>query len=126
MIIFNNLKIFFITQLFLIRNSPITKLMFNLNFLSLIGLPPLLGFLPKWLTIQILIESNIYLLTFIIIVTTLIIIFIYLRIIIPRVLVNINQINWIKHKELKRRIIGLYNFSILTRLARVTLIFNLF
>nr|AOY39643.1 NADH dehydrogenase subunit 2 [Scolytinae sp. BMNH 1040052] len=74
-------KIFFINQL----NSYSTfnnmnKLYFNINFLSLGGLPPLLGFLPKWISIHTLTTTNMFYMSTILILSTLVSLFIYLRI----------------------------------------------
>nr|AXS66359.1 NADH dehydrogenase subunit 2 [Elateroidea sp. 1 KM-2017] len=123
-VIFNNYKIYFLNQLFMLNLSIPTKIMFNLNFLSIMGMPPLLGFMPKWLTIQILIENNFFLLTSILIICTLAMIFIYLRMMIPSILININQMNWMKDKTINSFTISLYNFITLTSLISVTFIFN--
>nr|AML26119.1 NADH dehydrogenase subunit 2 [Curculionidae sp. BMNH 1274272] len=54
--------------------------LFMLNFISLGGLPPFLGFLPKWLAIFILIQNNYIFMTTLLILTTLISLYFYLRI----------------------------------------------
>nr|ARH54286.1 NADH dehydrogenase subunit 2 [Curculionidae sp. 3 AH-2016] len=56
------------------------KFMFMLNFLSLGGLPPFIGFFPKWMTIYFLITFNYYTLCFFIVILTLPTLFFYLRI----------------------------------------------
>nr|WID86929.1 NADH dehydrogenase subunit 2 [Anomaloglossus megacephalus] len=50
-----------------------------LSLLSLSGLPPLTGFLPKWLIAQELIKQNLTLFAFIILMSTLLSLFFYLR-----------------------------------------------
>ena len=51
--IFNNFKLYHINQLFAIFiKSKIIKFILIINLLSLGGLPPFLGFLPKWIVIQ--------------------------------------------------------------------------
>nr|QAY81977.1 NADH dehydrogenase subunit 2 [Aristobrotica sp. REN-2018] len=80
MVLFNHFKIFSIPQLFLSLNfNKNLKMFFIMNFLSLGGLPPFLGFLPKWLVINNLIENSFYFLSFILIIVTLITLFFYLR-----------------------------------------------
>lgn len=59
-----------------------------MNFLSLGGLPPFLGFLPKWLTILSLINNNIYFISSIIIILTLITLYFYTRIIFSSLTIN--------------------------------------
>nr|ARH54247.1 NADH dehydrogenase subunit 2 [Cucujus haematodes] len=74
-------NIYFINQLINIMNyNLMIKLTFNLNFLSLGGLPPFLGFLPKWMTIHNLISNNFFIISLILIIFTLITLFYYLRI----------------------------------------------
>nr|AXS66401.1 NADH dehydrogenase subunit 2 [Cucujoidea sp. 17 KM-2017] len=78
---FKNFNIFFITQL-INKSSPnkIYNLIFYMIFFSLGGLPPFLGFLPKWMTILHLNTQNLYFLSLILIIFTLITLFFYLRI----------------------------------------------
>nr|YP_010265770.1 NADH dehydrogenase subunit 2 [Coquillettidia nigricans]UIS24524.1 NADH dehydrogenase subunit 2 [Coquillettidia nigricans] len=79
-LLFNNFNLLYFNQIFNINmnNSNLTFLLF-INFLSLGGLPPFLGFLPKWLIIQNLIENNQLFLLFIAILFSLITLFYYLR-----------------------------------------------
>nr|APX39953.1 NADH dehydrogenase subunit 2 [Chilotomina oberthuri] len=72
----------------IIVNSKIANLIFNMNFFSLGGLPPFLGFLPKWLTIQYLISSNNIFLAVFMTIITLIAMFYYLRISFPSILLK--------------------------------------
>nr|APX39875.1 NADH dehydrogenase subunit 2 [Clytra espanoli] len=64
----------------ILSNSKFTSLMYSLNFFSLGGLPPFLGFLPKWLTIQYLAQENNIALAIFLSVITLVAMFFYLRI----------------------------------------------
>jgi len=87
-------NIFYLKQLFSNLNKNFfIKFIFILNFISLGGLPPLLGFFPKWLTIQELIFNKIYFLTLIIVIITLITLYFYIRIIFSTLILNINEIN---------------------------------
>nr|APX39313.1 NADH dehydrogenase subunit 2 [Longitarsus dorsalis] len=79
-IIFHFFNILFIPQLFLILNkNKMIKLMFIFNFFSLGGLPPFLGFFPKWLVINHLTENQFFTLSMILIMSTLITLFYYIR-----------------------------------------------
>nr|AYP72659.1 NADH dehydrogenase subunit 2 [Colasposoma sp. EMHAU-15070314] len=71
---------YFLHQMKIFSSNKPLNLMINLNFLSLGGLPPFLGFYPKWLTINYLNFINHYILTLILILFTLIFLFIYTRI----------------------------------------------
>jgi NADH-ubiquinone oxidoreductase chain 2 len=56
--------------------------------ISLGGLPPFLGFIPKWLVLTNLISNNLFLLRIILVISSLITLFFYLRIIFPAMLMN--------------------------------------
>nr|QID04132.1 NADH dehydrogenase subunit 2 [Dacus ciliatus] len=92
----NNFKMFHINQLFnSFFNSKTLKFMLFLNLLSLGGLPPFIGFLPKWLVIQLLILKHQYILMTILTITTLITLFFYLRICFAAFMLNYFENNWI-------------------------------
>nr|APX39966.1 NADH dehydrogenase subunit 2 [Lachnaia hirta] len=75
------LKVNFISQIAeILNNAKFTSLLYSLNFFSLGGLPPFLGFLPKWLTIQYLTSENNVALAIFLSVITLVAMFYYLRI----------------------------------------------
>nr|ARH55178.1 NADH dehydrogenase subunit 2 [Sermylassa halensis] len=75
------LNIFNLKQLFMVINSnKLIKLFFIWNFLSLGGLPPFLGFMPKWITINQLVINNYYALSGILIIFTLMTLYFYIRI----------------------------------------------
>nr|QUB07085.1 NADH dehydrogenase subunit 2 [Chlamisus sp. N29] len=59
--------------------NKMNNLFFSMNFFSLGGIPPFLGFLPKWLTIKMLMESYQAMLAAVMIIFTLIALFFYLR-----------------------------------------------
>lgn len=125
---FNKFKIFFLNQLYIsINKSASTKIWFIINFLSLAGIPPFLGFMPKWLTIQILVESSIITLPLIIIITTLVTIFMYIRISIPTILLNSSNKNWIKiNYSIKKFTLTIINFISISSIIIITIAFNLY
>nr|ARH54954.1 NADH dehydrogenase subunit 2 [Curculionidae sp. 5 AH-2016] len=85
-------KIYYFNQLTKLFSLNIyMKFFFMLNLLSLGGLPPFLGFFPKWLTVNSLIMNNFYTLSFILIIFTLISLFFYLRISFSSFLLNNNK-----------------------------------
>nr|AXS65120.1 NADH dehydrogenase subunit 2 [Monotomidae sp. KM-2017] len=94
--IFNKFNIFVLKQLInSLNNKNLVKFFFIFNFLSLGGIPPLLGFYPKWITINNLINNNYYTITFLMIIFTLITLFFYLRVTFSVILFNNNEIKWI-------------------------------
>nr|QBF01222.1 NADH dehydrogenase subunit 2 [Stegana melanostigma] len=99
---FNNFKIFYFNQMFsLFFNSKILKFILFMNFLSLGGLPPFLGFLPKWLVIQQLSLETQYFMLMILLMTTLITLFFYLRICYSAFMLNYYENNWMINMHLK-------------------------
>nr|YP_010508529.1 NADH dehydrogenase subunit 2 [Philophylla fossata]UXG57142.1 NADH dehydrogenase subunit 2 [Philophylla fossata] len=95
MFMFNNFKIFHINQLFnMFLNSKIIKFTIFFNLLSLGGLPPFIGFLPKWLIMQLLIMNNQYILMLIMTMMALITLFFYLRLCFTAFMLNYYENNW--------------------------------
>lgn len=95
-IIFNNFKLFYFNQIFNISIiNPIIKFLIFLNLLSLGGLPPFLGFLPKWLVIQNLTSINQLFILTISICLTLITLYFYLRLSYRIFILNYQKNTWI-------------------------------
>nr|UYC29015.1 NADH dehydrogenase subunit 2 [Grapsus albolineatus] len=69
------------------RSSVFNSTLISMNFLSLGGLPPLTGFIPKWLTIQIMADLNLFIPLFFLLISALITLYFYLRIIISFLIV---------------------------------------
>lgn len=94
-LIFNNFKIFNLNQIFSFFNfKNLIKTIIFLPLLSLGGLPPFLGFFPKWIIIEYLISINYLFIIFLLIYFTLITLYFYLRISYSSLLLNYNEINW--------------------------------
>nr|QBF00304.1 NADH dehydrogenase subunit 2 [Stegana setifrons]QBF00306.1 NADH dehydrogenase subunit 2 [Stegana setifrons] len=92
---FNSFKIFHFNQMFsLFFNSKTLKFILFTNFLSLGGLPPFLGFLPKWLIIQQLSSQNQYFLLMILVMSALITLFFYLRMCYSAFMLNYFENSW--------------------------------
>nr|YP_009499367.1 NADH dehydrogenase subunit 2 [Andraca olivacea]AWT58359.1 NADH dehydrogenase subunit 2 [Andraca olivacea] len=87
---------FFINQLFINNINFSIKMNLLINFLSLGGLPPFIGFTPKWIIINFLMNNKLYLLTLIFILMSLIIIFFYIRIIYSCFMFNYLKMKWFK------------------------------
>nr|YP_009500779.1 NADH dehydrogenase subunit 2 [Popillia japonica]AXA13791.1 NADH dehydrogenase subunit 2 [Popillia japonica] len=124
-IMFMKLNVFHINQLYISMNYHILlKLFFALNFMSLGGLPPFLGFFPKWLTIQTLIQSNMYSIAFIMILMTLMTLFFYLRITFSILLLSKAVLTFYTQPKINTNYIMAFNFITLLSLIFVTLMFN--
>nr|YP_010309730.1 NADH dehydrogenase subunit 2 [Croscherichia paykulli]UMR54847.1 NADH dehydrogenase subunit 2 [Croscherichia paykulli] len=87
--IFNYSKLFFTNQIPLfLENFKSLKLSLMINFLSLGGLPPFLGFMPKWFTINWMILHNFFIIALCLIMFTLILLFVYTRIILSALIIQ--------------------------------------
>nr|QNV11822.1 NADH dehydrogenase subunit 2 [Sinodendron cylindricum] len=124
-IILMKLNIFHMKQLFMsMNNNNSIKLFFILNFLSLGGLPPFLGFIPKWLTIQQLIINHMFTLAILMITMTLMTLYFYLRITFSTMLIMMNEIFFYKQPSINNSFILIANFIALSSLILCTICFN--
>nr|YP_009185814.1 NADH dehydrogenase subunit 2 [Dacrila fallax]ALO70495.1 NADH deshydrogenase subunit 2 [Dacrila fallax] len=124
-IIFKLLNTFYFNQLIISLNSNfLVKFFFSLNFLSLGGLPPFLGFFPKWLTIQYLITLNWNLLTFVMVMMTLLTLFYYMRMIFNILIISNNEINYFISSKINNVLLIFFNLFSLSSLLLFTLAFN--
>lgn len=78
----------------IIKNKPTIKFLIFSSLLSLGGLPPFLGFLPKWIIIQYLILNENYLLITLIVTFSLITLYYYLRVSYTSFLILNVESNW--------------------------------
>nr|YP_010239073.1 NADH dehydrogenase subunit 2 [Sarcotachina subcylindrica]QTF74307.1 NADH dehydrogenase subunit 2 [Sarcotachina subcylindrica] len=92
---FNMFKTSHMNQLFsLFFHSKSLKFFLFFNLLSLGGLPPFLGFFPKWMVIQSLTMNNqLFLLTFMVLMT-LITLYFYMRVSYSAFMLNYHENNW--------------------------------
>nr|ASN66015.1 NADH dehydrogenase subunit 2 [Cicindela campestris] len=126
-LLLNSFNVFYLSQMFtLMSKNILIKFSMLLNLLSLGGLPPFLGFFPKWMIIQQL--SNKYsLVILIMILATLITLFFYMRIAYTSIIINHNQMNFNIDQNIKMSSINLmFTFISLTGLTICTLMFNLY
>nr|YP_009503188.1 NADH dehydrogenase subunit 2 [Dotilla wichmanni]AXA13790.1 NADH dehydrogenase subunit 2 [Dotilla wichmanni] len=78
-----NLQAFTLSNLMQSDNtSSFNSLVFSLTLLSLGGLPPFTGFIPKWFMIQVMVQMNMFILLFFMLTSALITLYFYLRIVI--------------------------------------------
>nr|ALY11303.1 NADH dehydrogenase subunit 2 [Obrium sp. NS-2015] len=83
---------FYLKQLITNLNyNKLAKLIVTMNFLSLGGLPPLLGFFPKWITISTMISSNFITMSVVLIIFTLVTLYFYTRISYSALAINIAE-----------------------------------
>lgn len=91
--LFKIFQIFYLNQLYSIFiENPLLKFTLLISILSLGGLPPFLGFIPKWLIIQSLSYINLNLINLFIIIISLITLFYYLKIRFSAFMINYNEL----------------------------------
>uniref|UniRef100_UPI0030E4C2FB NADH dehydrogenase subunit 2 n=1 Tax=Precis coelestina TaxID=2988838 RepID=UPI0030E4C2FB len=94
--LFYIINIFYINQLFNLNLNFSIKFSILINFLSLGGLPPFLGFFPKWLIINYLLFNNLFIISIIFVMSSLIMLFIYIRIIYSSFMFYSIKLKWYK------------------------------
>jgi len=93
--IFKIFQIFYLNQVYsLFSNSYFLKFRLFSSLLSLGGIPPFLGFLPKWLVIQSLLFIKLNFINLFIILIRLITLYYYLKIRFAAFILNYNEFNW--------------------------------
>uniref|UniRef100_A0A977JPK6 NADH-ubiquinone oxidoreductase chain 2 n=1 Tax=Coccotorus chaoi TaxID=2978103 RepID=A0A977JPK6_9CUCU len=119
MIIMQKMNIFYLNQMtYLFSFNFKLKFMYTLNFLSLMGVPPFLGFMPKWLAINHMIMNDFYTLVMIMVTFTLLGMYMYFRITFPAFSLFYKQTNFLNYFNMKY-LIFLVNFLSLMSIAYI-------
>nr|YP_009489517.1 NADH dehydrogenase subunit 2 [Bhutanitis mansfieldi]WDW20241.1 NADH dehydrogenase subunit 2 [Bhutanitis mansfieldi]SPP23394.1 NADH dehydrogenase subunit 2 [Bhutanitis mansfieldi] len=124
--IFYNFNMYFLNQLFSLNLNVYINFYFFFNFLSLGGMPPLLGFLPKWIIINFLIMNKSFIILFIFIMMSLIMLFIYIRIIYFSIIFNYMKMKWLKIFIKNKMILFFSTFSMISFLGMIISTFLFF
>nr|YP_008144589.1 NADH dehydrogenase subunit 2 [Shirakiacris shirakii]AGI51644.1 NADH dehydrogenase subunit 2 [Shirakiacris shirakii] len=94
-LLFKSMNLFFMNQIYSASNMKTEiKFMMFLSLLSLGGLPPFLGFLPKWIVMQSLIENNMTILMTIMVMLTTITLYYYMRISFSALIMSYTENSW--------------------------------
>lgn len=115
--LFYRINLLYINQIYNFNINFYIKISIIINFFSLGGLPPFLGFFPKWIIINFLINNNLYLISFIFIIISLIILFFYTRIIYSSLLFFNHKFKWFKIFIKNKLIIYINYFNFLSLLG---------
>nr|YP_009047833.1 NADH dehydrogenase subunit 2 [Lista haraldusalis]AHB23426.1 NADH dehydrogenase subunit 2 [Lista haraldusalis]UNP24725.1 NADH dehydrogenase subunit 2 [Lista haraldusalis] len=108
--LFYMINMYYLNQLYSYNKNYAIKFFFLINFLSLGGLPPFIGFFPKWIIINFLMMNNYLFTTFIFISMSLIMLFFYIRIIYSSFMFNYMKLKWMKI-FIKNKFYLLINFT---------------
>lgn len=99
--IFNKYKMYFINQISSLNLTLTEKINIFIIIIRIGGLPPFIGFLPKWITIQRIVANKEFIITSIIIIFRLITLIYYIRIITRIFLTQRTSIKWITFNNKK-------------------------
>nr|YP_010721211.1 NADH dehydrogenase subunit 2 [Parnassius delphius]WDS46362.1 NADH dehydrogenase subunit 2 [Parnassius delphius] len=116
---FNMLNIYYINQLFITNMKFSLKMSLLINFLSLGGLPPFLGFFPKWIIINFLILNKLFIISFIFIMMSLIMLFFYIRIMYSSIMFNYLKMKWFKNFMKNYLLLIMNIFSMISLLGMI-------
>nr|YP_002117906.1 NADH dehydrogenase subunit 2 [Oedaleus asiaticus]ACA28980.1 NADH dehydrogenase subunit 2 [Oedaleus asiaticus] len=84
--------------------KPEVKFMMMTSLLSLGGLPPMLGFLPKWIIIQTLIDNKMTIMVLLMVVFTTITLYYYMRISFSAIIMSHNEKSWLMKIKMSKLI----------------------
>ena len=125
-LLFKMIKIFYLNQIYTVFiYRPTLKFLFIRSLLSLGGLPPFLGFLPKWLIIQSLRSIRLNFIGLFLICIRLITLFYYLKIRFSAFIFNYSEYNYFYRNFLSNKIIAFLLTINIISLFRFLLIIDL-
>nr|ARH53883.1 NADH dehydrogenase subunit 2 [Hygrotus nigrolineatus] len=129
MIMFNKYNIYLMKQIYLMNNNNnMIKFIMLMNILSLGGLPPFLGFMPKWIVIQNLINSY-FILTMFMIMMSLITLFFYIRLTYSSLIMMNNENNYVIMMNMYNKsdyLINYLNFLSINGLILYSILMNIY
>nr|YP_011010420.1 NADH dehydrogenase subunit 2 [Metrocoris tenuicornis]WPW47035.1 NADH dehydrogenase subunit 2 [Metrocoris tenuicornis] len=127
MIMFINMmskkSINYMNQMNLNLKTTTEKINMLIMMLSLGGLPPFIGFMPKWLVIQSMISTNSLFTTMILMMSSMITLFYYMRMITPIIMSN-NMMNKWNNKNMNPKMNYMHMF-IINMMLPITMIMNI-
>nr|YP_010373080.1 NADH dehydrogenase subunit 2 [Teredorus hainanensis]UPH84291.1 NADH dehydrogenase subunit 2 [Teredorus hainanensis] len=109
-LLFKSYNLNSINELFMINNqNKLYKLNMMMSMMSLGGMPPFLGFLPKWILIQEMMMNSSYMITMILVMSSIITLYFYLKLFMSAGLMYFKENKWNKNFNLKKmNMISLY------------------
>nr|YP_010735833.1 NADH dehydrogenase subunit 2 [Phytomastax pentaspinula]WEL32808.1 NADH dehydrogenase subunit 2 [Phytomastax pentaspinula] len=91
----NQNKLIWLNQMFNSNNNNnLNKYLIYMSMLSLGGLPPFLGFVPKWMAIQMMIENKMTFIVIILVMSSMITLYYYLRITLTSIILTMEMNKW--------------------------------
>nr|QWK45259.1 NADH dehydrogenase subunit 2 [Phyllothelys breve] len=109
----NSINLSYITQTFNSNNKKkMIKFTLFMAMLSLGGLPPFLGFFPKWITIQFMTQNMMNFTSMILIMFSLLTLFYYMRIMYTTLMITNSEITWTTQIFIKQNYSKMMTFSL--------------
>nr|YP_010954488.1 NADH dehydrogenase subunit 2 [Exothotettix guangxiensis]WMV02055.1 NADH dehydrogenase subunit 2 [Exothotettix guangxiensis] len=108
---FKSNNINFINEMFINKNNhKIDKLNSAIAFLSLGGMPPFIGFLPKWMLMQELMQTSMYFTSVTLIVSSTITLYFYMKMFLSAGILSFKENKWLKNNFfIKNKLLMLMN-----------------
>lgn len=111
---------FNISQIINKTSSFIEKYTYSSTLLRIGGLPPFLGFLPKWITMQAMINRNYIWIIIIMLLISIVTLFYYLRLIRPILIIYSTSNKWHTKKYLSNKLIIMIYINLLLPIILIT------
>nr|YP_009918961.1 NADH dehydrogenase subunit 2 [Potamophylax latipennis]QMP96541.1 NADH dehydrogenase subunit 2 [Potamophylax latipennis] len=124
MVLFKIMNMYTLNQIYSNKNSNFIKYFIMFNLLSLSGLPPFLGFLPKWLVINLMMNDNLILITLIMVMMSLINMYFYIRITYTYFMLNFLEIKFYSTQFNQMNLILISTFISMMGLMLIPLMTN--
>nr|QTC08110.1 NADH dehydrogenase subunit 2 [Parachauliodes asahinai] len=121
----SNYSLFHMNQIYSMNFNPYMKFLMLTNMLSLGGLPPFLGFLPKLLVINLLVKFKMYFMIFFMVMLTLITLFYYMRVTYTAFMLMYPSLKWLSNNFNKSVTFHIYlNMISILGFPLITLIYS--
>nr|YP_007627083.1 NADH dehydrogenase subunit 2 [Cupido argiades]AGE31672.1 NADH dehydrogenase subunit 2 [Cupido argiades] len=119
LLMFMLLMFLYLNQLFNFNMNFIIKISIMINFMSMGGLPPFIGFFPKWIIINFMLNFKLYIVCFSFIMMSLMMLFLYIRIIYSSFMFFNFKIKWFKSFINNKMIILINMFNFISLLGMI-------
>nr|YP_004021852.1 NADH dehydrogenase subunit 2 [Ramulus irregulariterdentatus]BAJ24478.1 NADH dehydrogenase subunit 2 [Ramulus irregulariterdentatus] len=122
----NKHKIYHMNQLMSMNETTLIKFMLMLNMLSISGLPPMMGFLPKWMIIQSTMSSMQITIMTVMVMLTLVTIFYYLRIMFSALMMSNIELKWNLNTKMNTKTNMMLAIMSIMGLTTITMMISLY
>nr|AEW48876.1 NADH dehydrogenase subunit 2 [Locusta migratoria]AEW48889.1 NADH dehydrogenase subunit 2 [Locusta migratoria] len=117
---FKTMNLFFLNQIYSASYFKTEiKFMMMTSLLSLGGLPPMLGFLPKWIVMQSLIDNKMTALVLLMITFTTITLYYYMRISFSAIIMLHNENSWLTSIKMNKLVVALPVLSMISTMGLI-------